>query len=104
MVDFDGVIHRYSEGWKDGSIYDHPVDGALESIGRLRAAGFEVVIFTTRASTAIGALQVYTWLEQHGLPDVDNILVTDSKLGAIAYIDDRGIRFTNWADMEKYFL
>jgi hypothetical protein len=29
-VDFDGVIHKYSEGWKTGEIYDEPVEGAIQ--------------------------------------------------------------------------
>jgi len=29
--------------------------------------------------------------------------VSNLKPPAIAYIDDRGIRFTNWADITKYF-
>ena len=35
-IDFDRVIHKYSEGWKDGTIYDEPVDGAIEAIKRLQ--------------------------------------------------------------------
>jgi len=41
------------------------------------------------------------WLEKYGLK---NIQVTNTKLSARAYIDDRAIRFTNWRDILSYFI
>ena len=32
VFDFDGVIHKYSKGWQDGSIYDEPVEGIKDLI------------------------------------------------------------------------
>jgi hypothetical protein len=46
LVDFDGVIHRYSHGWMDGTAYDGPIDGAREMLGQLHALGYEIVIFS----------------------------------------------------------
>lgn len=116
-VDFDGVIHQY-DGWGDGSICGDPIGGALETIQKL-ATKFDVFIFTTRAREELNYVhleadrqipKIRFWLINHaslrGL-DVDffeNIVITDRKMPAIAYIDDRGIRFTNWSDIKKYFL
>lgn len=136
-VDFDGVIHADSEGWRDGSIYDVPMPGAVEGLRKLMEF-YAVVVFTTREPE-----QVMPWLEglgfdvtidercgrcygDGGLQDVDldgrpvagrtedpcracggsgvltfwdaqgQILVTNRKLPAIAYIDDRAVRFLDW--------
>jgi len=109
--DFDGVIHKYSKGWQDGKIYDEPVEGALEAIVELLIKGYKVSVFTTRENTA----EVRNWIIDklheckavvskvfHQFPRED-FEVTNKKPIAIAYIDDRGIRFTNWKDILNYF-
>lgn len=102
-IDFDGVIHRYSQGWHDGSIYDEPVDGAFDGLRRLMAE-YAIYIHTTRES-----VQVTKWLHETGkfitIPDPGGfdfwneqgvLLVSNRKLPAVAYIDDRAIRFMTW--------
>ena len=118
-VDFDGVIHRYSKGWHDGTVYDEPHEGALEALRDLMDR-FAVFIFTSRHTP-----QVAEWLEARGFktttddsmylqkPEWDGLfwdtggelLITNRKLAAAAYIDDRAIRFESWeqalADLES---
>lgn len=109
-VDFDGVIHDYSKGWQDGSIYGEPLPGAFDALRGLME-DYAVFIFTSRSK-----YQVADWLEGRGFAvkiddgsfyDHDNwdgrfwdeqgiLLVTNSKLGASCYVDDRGIRFEDW--------
>lgn len=133
-VDFDGVIHAYSNGWQDGTIYDPPLPGALDGLRRLLDQD-AVFILTTREPE-----QVKTWLEPHGFDvttddrcrtchgagggqetDLDDyptrpawechcngsglitfwnlrgqLLVTNRKLAASVYIDDRALRFESW--------
>lgn len=113
-VDFDGVIHAYSKGWQDGTIYDEPVPGAFDALRALMAR-YAVFIHTSRDPGQVGR-----WMKEHGDIPVewfedyrnppqfwnhqDSLLVTSLKLPAIAYIDDRGIRFESWdqalADLE----
>ncbi|GAI89623.1 unnamed protein product [marine sediment metagenome] len=107
-IDFDGVIHKYSKGWQDGEIYDEPVEGALEAIVELLIKGYKVSIFTTREHPAVVKNwiidKMYKCKEIEGKPFYqENFEVTNKKPIAIAYIDDRGIRFTNWKDMLNYF-
>lgn len=98
LVDFDGTIHRYSAGWKDGSTYDSPMPGAKESLETLEALGYEVVIFSTRDMH-----QIESWLE---FWEFKAYPITNQKQPAVAIIDDRAIRFTNWSkalsDLDKY--
>jgi len=106
MIDFDGVIHDYTDGWNDGKITGGLIPGSAEAIEILRQ-DYEIVIFTTRAappeeeegqSNTEQVKAVSDWLKQQGVY-FDKI--TGEKLGAIAYIDDKGIRFEgNW----KYVL
>lgn len=101
-IDFDGVIHAYSQGWHDGTIYDPPVPGALEAIKALQGQNNAVYIHTSRSP-----YQVAEWLHRHGVAaatefhgpfwsDIERVLVTDRKLPALAFIDDRAIRFVDW--------
>lgn len=103
-VDFDGVIHAYTRGWQDGAIYDDPVPGAFDALDHLMES-YAVFVHTTR-----DAGQVASWItERSGLLTTLEgcervefwntqgvLLVTARKLPAIAYIDDRAIRFENW--------
>ena len=114
-VDFDGVIHAYSKGWQDGTIYDEPIPGAFDALMLLMET-FAVMVHTTREPAPVAR-----WIKEHGgietcwhedestLPefwnDRDCILVTRRKLPAVAYIDDRAIRFETWGqaldDLER---
>jgi hypothetical protein len=134
-VDFDGVIHLYSRGWFDGTIYDPPVPGTIEALAALQA-DYAVFVHTTRPAFAVaewlvrqgeGRIECVTeherpraettwrltdWPEEDRWTvvgdstrirkqrtfwdDQTKIFVTNRKLPAVAYIDDRGIRFANW--------
>lgn len=89
VFDFDGVIHRYSKGWQDGTIYDEPVEGIKEVIKELRK-DYKVVIVSTRTSTIEGELAIKAWLKQYEII-VDGVM--KEKPPAIMYIDDRAINF-----------
>lgn len=91
VFDFDGVIHKYSDGWRGiNNIYDEPVPGIKEIIDKLRNENYEVVIVSTRSSEEIGKKAIYNWLEKYNI-QVD--YVCSMKPPAICYIDDRAISF-----------
>lgn len=101
-IDFDRVIHKYSKGFLDGKIYDEPVKGAVEAIRRLQEAGFEVVILTAKSNIKERNSDIRQWLKQNG---INKVKVSHTKFPAIAYIDDRAIRFEgNWRSILSYFL
>lgn len=98
-IDFDGVIHKYSKGWHDKTVYDVPIEGAFDAINRLQIKGYTVYILTARNPTEVEAWMTKHYPPEYGpIPDISNV-----KRAAVAYIDDRAIRFTNWKDILNYF-
>lgn len=85
------------------------MDGALEGLRQLMKE-HAVFIFTSRNTAHVAA-----WLGDHGFTVTTDdsmfrhdiwdgvfwdtrgtLLITNRKLAAVAYIDDRAIRFTSW--------
>lgn len=103
VVDFDGVLHSYTSGWQGAdAIPDPPTPGAQEFMASMLAAGWDVVIQSTRAATVQGANAIAEWLIRHRFPAPrrDSIgdpraawTITAEKLPALVYLDDRALRF-----------
>ncbi len=98
-IDFDGVIHRYSDGWKDGTIYDDPIPGVQEALEELQKK-YRIIIFSTRNHDRVikGDKQAHQrdemqkYLRKHGIP-FDEIYRGNGKPIAKLYIDDNAYRF-----------
>ena len=108
-IDFDGVIHGYDKGWQGGEIYGEVIEGAFEAIQRFFDDDYSVYIHSTR-----NAEQIQSWLHKRNdwkhptciIPDdmffwnaVNVVGITNRKVPAVVYIDDRAIRFENWAQV-----
>lgn len=105
-VDFDGVLHTYERGWHDGTIYGDWTPGAVGALSQLMSA-YAVFVHTTRSPSQVArwierqsgyGFECTTWFPRwrtfwnnQGL-----LLVTNRKLPAVAYIDDRAVRFQDW--------
>lgn len=99
-IDLDGVIHRYSKNFDDGSMYDIPNHGSKEAIDELKKY-FNIIIFTARISPTFHGKEgvknqlenIKKWLKKYNIY-YDKI--TCEKIPASFYIDDNAIRFSNW--------
>lgn len=102
-VDFDGVIHTYEDGWRDGTIYGSVVEGCREALQRLMNTGCDIVIYSTRTDPKDvgGVLQsgqlaeMHRWLTENKVP-FTRIHFGAGKPLSWAFIDDRAIRFNSW--------
>ena len=91
VFDFDGVIHSYTSGWKGAVVIpDPPVPGIKEAIAEIRAAGYEIVVVSSRCVTGAGVNSIQSWLDSYGI-EVDGIAC--HKPPAIVYVDDRALYF-----------
>jgi phosphoglycolate phosphatase-like HAD superfamily hydrolase len=87
-IDFDGVIHRYSQGFKGlNNAYDPPTEGTRDALDSLKKEGYRLIIVSSRPVETI-----LEWLKKekldHYFDDVSNI-----KHPAKYYIDDHALHF-----------
>lgn len=83
VLDFDGVIHDYSDGWQGPEPTGTLIRGAYNAIIQLKAAGVRVEIFSTRPKANIEAF-LKRFAMQHLVDEV-----RDGKPYYIAFFDDR---------------
>lgn len=114
-LDFDGVIHSYTSGWKGADVIpDLPVEGVFDFM--YGALGyFNVQIFSSRSATDAGIQAMKEWLfrheatwirekQQRGEPQMRTcfavcVFFPTIKPPAMITIDDRALTFTgNWSD------
>lgn len=120
--DFDGVVHQYSCGWQDGSIYDPANRAVIRLMTTLMDKDYAVYIHSTRRPRQIkrwltdanrcevidfdeyagGAMNAYEVQVIHWWTrfwQKRNVLgITRRKLPALLYVDDRSVRWqSNWS-------
>lgn len=103
--DFDGVIHKYSKGWQDGSIYDEVNVDVLNIINTLIMNNIPCIIMSTRDPQQIKDWWDKQWFSE-SIPvkvldfntvfynDCTCLGITNRKIAAQLYIDDRACRYT----------
>jgi hypothetical protein len=102
-LDFDGVIHSYSSGWKGARVISDPiVPGALVFMATMLVSGWDVAIHSSRSGQWGGRRAMRNWLkEQSGQmwydtpagSGLERVRFPLFKPAATVTIDDRAITF-----------
>ena len=110
-LDFDGVCHSYTSGWKGETVIpDPPVDGLFKFIA-LAYRHFDIQIYSTRSKTAEGREAMQQWFKDelskfHGdnehIMSIDWISFPETKPPAFVSLDDRVLTFTGtWPSVDS---
>lgn len=101
-IDFDGVLHDYSEGFKGKDVFGDMLSNADKGTQLLKKKGWTIIIYTTRPKTT----KLEKWLKDHKIAydyiNENPNQPEDSKGGKLIadiYLDDRGMRFNGqWSE------
>jgi hypothetical protein len=115
-LDFDGVLHSYTSGWKGADVVSDPPTPGMAAFLDKAVEHFDVHVFSSRTHQPGGveAMKAFIWKAlwqqfdtQHtrefhrALAVIDAIKYPTEKPAAMVSIDDRALCFTgNWADFE----
>jgi hypothetical protein len=95
-VDFDGVLHSYTSGWKGvDQVPDGPVRGAMDWLRAMLGEGFDICIYSSRSKDPAGLAAMMAALRVWGMDmdDIDRLDFPTEKPAAWLTIDDRCFRF-----------
>ena len=91
-LDFDGVIHSYTSGWKGAKVIpDPPVPGAIEFIQNvINSEKFELHIFSSRSNQEGGIQAMQDWLFEHCSKAMDetppgSLMTKDAIIQTVVY-------------------
>lgn len=111
-IDFDGVLHAYTSGWKGvDKVIDGPTPGAMAFL-RDAVKEFQVHVYSSRSGSMVGQLvmreKLIEWLIADGMAVDDACdLINDTvkwpteKPSAFLTLDDRALTFRGeWPTME----
>jgi hypothetical protein len=96
-LDFDGVLRA---GQDDDGDDDGWIVGAHAALRRL-AESYRVIVFSCRCLDPGGRQDIWLWLSERG---ADKLVheVTARKPDAVAYVDDKAVRFRgDWPEVER---
>ena len=99
-LDFDGVIHSYTSGWKGvKEIPDPPVPGVFEWMKKAIHI-FDIHIYSSRSMEAAGRKAMYLYIRDHGGDSLaTQVVYVSEKPRAFISIDDRCVQFNgDWSD------
>ncbi|HVQ52129.1 MAG TPA: hypothetical protein VMS92_18960 [Mycobacterium sp.] len=117
-LDFDGVIHDYKHGWRNGEIYGHLTHGFFEWAQEAHRH-FTLVIYSSRSKDDDGVEMMAAWLVKElgktvvrrSYRNAENRILIDiggiefqfahEKPPAFLTIDDRAVCFKgDWSELE----
>lgn len=111
-IDFDGTLYPFAPLFSRA----RPNPGAVAAMKALKAAGFKIIIFTSRMSPT------WTFSEHESLTGQYNYIqdillrdgipfdeITSEKVPAVAYVDDRAVIYhgsdeEEWGDIASYII
>ncbi len=92
-LDFDDTLCASSGPYMPDH-FGAPIPEGLKLLRLLLSRGYNVVILTARKATDAVAV----WLKLHGFP---NMVVTNTKVPALAYVDDRAVHWKRGMTAEQ---
>lgn len=103
-MDFDGVLHSYSSGWKGACEIPYPpVPGAFDWL-TAAVRRFEVCVYSSRSKEPGAIEAMRAWFSAYGLP-AETLTMLEfpaQKPAAFMTIDDRAICFDGtWPSLES---